>query len=68
MNIANCEGCTNYEANAAERAGLAFKMLVEKEKATQYLQQSINLFNDWGATAKVEDMLASHRGIGSHVW
>jgi predicted negative regulator of RcsB-dependent stress response len=68
MNIANREGFTNYEAIPAERAGLAFKMLGEKEKATQYLKQSISLFNDCGATAKVEDMLKVHRGIGSHLW
>jgi predicted ATPase len=53
---AACSGYLHLQAIAAERAGEVFLRLKDTKRARRYLQQSVVLYNEWGALAKAEYM------------
>ena len=51
----------NDEALACERAGLFFREMNSDEKATQFLLQAYNCYKQWGAVAKMDHLMKTHK-------
>ena len=53
----------NDEALACERAGMFFLSQNESEKGFKFLSQACFCYNEWGATAKVDQLLRKHSSL-----
>ena len=63
IRVCSRSGLVNFQAMMNESAALYFLEQNDEELATYYMKRAVGLYEDWGATGKVNELLNGHKHL-----